>query len=208
MFIEVLPTGAAIGAEIRGVNLPNTSTTPPLPQLRTPTTLTALSSFAIRVSLRRNRLRSPAALARSNSIYSVNAGACPATRRSLSSLTSPRKIVRWGSAVPETIGTATCDTRRGRHAARCFTPSRSPSYMASPWATQSLPVRRRRGRHYLTRSGPGLKGGVPWQCRLWQRRKIGQGWPLDQGWWLPRQPGQTRSLRRPCHQPTVRSPSS
>ena len=160
MSIEVIPTGAAIGAEIRGVNLANPSTTPPSPQLRTPTTPAALSSSAIRDLLRRNRSRSPAASARSNSIYSGNAGACPATRRSLSSPTSLRKIVRLGSAVPERIGTATCATRRGRHAVRCFTRSRSPSYIASSWATQSLPVRRRPGKHYLTRSETGLKGGV------------------------------------------------
>ena len=155
-----MPIGAAIGAEIRGVNLAQ-----PLDDATFAAVENAYNTHGVVVS--RDQGLTPSqqvALTRRFGEIEFNIFG---ERWSVSG--NPEIVVisnvteenrPGGSAVPERIGTVTCATRRGRHAARCFTRSRSPSYMASPSATPSLPVRRRRGRHYLTRSDTGLKGGV------------------------------------------------
>jgi Taurine catabolism dioxygenase TauD, TfdA family len=160
MSIEVIPTGAAIGAEIRGVNLAQ-----PLDRATFAAVEDAYNTYGV-IFFRDQSLTPSQQVAFTRRFGEIEFNifgerwSVPGNPEIvvISNITEENRPV--GFAVPERIGTATCATRRGRHAARCFTPSRSPSYMASPWATQSLPVRRRRGRHCLNRSNAGLKGGV------------------------------------------------
>src|SRR5213082_3545868 len=72
MSFEIVPTGAALGAEIRGANLAGPLNDATFTAIERPTTNTASFSFATSTLRHHNRLPSPAALARSNSTSSAN----------------------------------------------------------------------------------------------------------------------------------------
>ena len=112
MAMKVIPTAAALGAEIGGVDLSQ-----PLDDATFAAIERAYDEYGV-IFFRgqsltpRSRSRSRAGSARSNSTSSVSAGACRAVRRSSSSPTSPTTASRSASAAPARTGTATCATRR------------------------------------------------------------------------------------------------
>ena len=87
MSIEIIPTGAAIGAEIRGVDLARPIDDETFAAIERAYDDHAVIFFRDQHITPRNRWRLPAVLAKSSSTSSVNDGACKAARRSSSSPT-------------------------------------------------------------------------------------------------------------------------
>ena len=81
MSVEIIPTDAVIGAEIRGVDLSHPLTKRPSPRSSRPLMLTRSYSSATSELHHHNRSPSPAALVISNSTSLASVGACPAARR-------------------------------------------------------------------------------------------------------------------------------
>jgi len=131
MSIEVIPTGAAIGAEIRGISLAD-----PLDDATFAAIEKAYNNHGV-IYFRSQCLTPPQQVAFTRRFGEIEFNifgerwSVPDNPEIVVVSNIMGKIVRWESAEPERIGTATCATRRSRHAARCFTRSRSPRYMAS-----------------------------------------------------------------------------
>ena len=87
MSIEIIPTGAAIGAEIRGVDLARPIDHETLAAIEHAYNDHAVIFFRDQHITPRNRWRLPAVLAKSSSTSSVNDRVCQAARRSSSSPT-------------------------------------------------------------------------------------------------------------------------
>ena len=84
MSIEIVPTGAALGAEIRGVNLARRIDDETFAAIERAYNDHGVIFFRDQHITPRNRSPSPTVLARSSSTSSANDGACRAARRSSS----------------------------------------------------------------------------------------------------------------------------
>ena len=142
----IIPTGAALGAEIRGVDLaqPLDDATFAAIERAYDTLWRHLLPRPAHHAAAAGRLHPPLRRDRVQHLRRTLERARQ-PRRSSSCPTSPRTAGRSASAAPARTGTATCATRRGRRAGPCCMRSKSPTCTACRWATPNSPAPPRPG---------------------------------------------------------------
>ena len=158
MSIEIVPTNAVLGAEIRGVDLAR-----PLDEATFCEIERAFNTNAV-IFFRDQRITPPQQVAFTRRFGEIEFNvfgerwSVPGSPEIVVVPTRQRTAAQSASVAPARTGIAICATRPGRHGGPCSTLWKSPTYSALPSVTPNSPMPPRRGTPCPSQSNSGSTG--------------------------------------------------